>query len=50
VLDIVNEDDLLVIGARGRGVLAALLLGSVASYCVRHAPCPVLVVPASSPR
>jgi len=50
LLDIVNEDDLLVIGARGRGVLAALLLGSVASYCVRHAPCPVLVVPASSPR
>lgn len=38
-------DDLLVIGTRGLGGVLGLLLGSVASYSIRHAPCPVLVVP-----
>lgn len=37
--------DLLVIGTRGRGTVARVLLGSVASSVVRHAPCPVLLVP-----
>ena len=37
--------DLLVIGSRGLGVIAHALLGSVAEKIVRHAPCPVLVVP-----
>jgi nucleotide-binding universal stress UspA family protein len=35
---------LLVVGSRGRGAFTAALLGSVASYCVQHAPCPVVVV------
>ena len=35
--------DLLVVGGRGRGELPGMHLGAVASYCVHHAPCPVLV-------
>ena len=39
--------DLLVLGSRGFGPLAAGLLGSVSSELVRQAACPVLVVPRS---
>ena len=41
--------DLLVAGSRGRGGFSALLLGSVSSACVHHAPCPVVVVPSPRP-
>lgn len=37
--------DLIVIGARGLGLLDRVLVGSVAAKIIRHAPCPVLVVP-----
>ena len=40
--------DLIAIGTHGRGGLKRLLLGSTAEAVVRHAPCPVLVVPESS--
>lgn len=39
-----EKADLLVIGSHGRSGMAKLLLGSVASHVVGHAPCSVLVV------
>ena len=42
-----RETDLLVIGAGRRGVLRRLLYRRVSRYCLTHAACPVLVVPAS---
>lgn len=44
-----GEADLLVIGAHGQSDRASSPLGSIAQYCVAHAWCPVLVVPAPVP-
>lgn len=40
--------DLIVIGSHGRSGVQRMLLGSVAEEVMRHAPSPVLVVPASA--
>jgi nucleotide-binding universal stress UspA family protein len=45
LLDAAVGAQLLVVGSRGHGTLAGMLLGSVSQHCVQHAPCPVVVVP-----
>jgi len=40
--------DMLVLGSRGAGGFARLMLGSVADQVVQHALCPVLIVPPES--
>lgn len=42
-----QDSDLLVVGRRDHARMRHLLLGSVADQCVRHAPCPTMVVPRS---
>ena len=44
LLDAARAAELLVVGSRGRGTMADLLLGSVSERCVRHATCPVVVI------
>lgn len=39
-----NNVDLIVVGTHGRGMMAHLLIGSVAERVVRMSPCPVLTV------
>jgi universal stress protein A len=39
-----NAIDLIVVGTHGRGMVAHILMGSVAERVVRTAPCPVLTV------
>lgn len=46
ILDIAKSQNsnVIVMGSRGLGKLAGLLLGSTSQKVVSHAPCPVLIV------
>ncbi|HXB14717.1 MAG TPA: universal stress protein [Solirubrobacteraceae bacterium] len=43
LVDASRDADLLVVGSRGHGEFADILLGSVGVHCATHAHCPVLV-------
>jgi nucleotide-binding universal stress UspA family protein len=49
LIDKSGEVDVLVLGHRGRGGFASMLLGSVSLQCVLHAHCPVIVVRPTGP-
>jgi nucleotide-binding universal stress UspA family protein len=40
-----NDADMLVVGSRGSGGFARLLMGSVSSQVSHHATCPVVIIP-----
>lgn len=49
LIDLSSDAQMLVVGSRGHGGFAGLLLGSVSAACAEHATCPVLVVHGTTP-
>ena len=46
IVDNSRDAELIVVGRRGLGAVRSIVLGSVSSYVIQHATCPVLVIPA----
>jgi nucleotide-binding universal stress UspA family protein len=46
LIDASSDADLLVVGSRGAGGFARLMLGSVSTEVSHHAHCPIVIVPA----
>ena len=47
LVELARDADLLVVGSRGRGGFAGVMLGSISQRCAGHSPCPVVVVPSA---
>lgn len=45
LIEAAEDADLLVVGTRGHGGFAGLLLGSVSQQCAHHSPCPIVIIP-----
>jgi nucleotide-binding universal stress UspA family protein len=45
--ELARDAVMLVVGRHRAGVVREVLLGSVSAACVRHATCPVVVIPAA---
>ena len=45
ILDAARDASMIVVGARGMGGFARLLMGSVSTHLIYHARCPVVVIP-----
>jgi nucleotide-binding universal stress UspA family protein len=48
LLNASKDADMLVVGSRGAGGFARLVMGSVRAQVAQHASCPVVVIPAES--
>jgi nucleotide-binding universal stress UspA family protein len=49
LVDVAHDADYLAVGTEHKNALSRVILGSVSLYCMRHAVCPVVVVPAPRP-
>jgi len=49
LIDLSHTVQLVVVGSRGHGGFAGLLLGSVGQQLMHHAECPVMIVHAPKP-
>ncbi len=48
LVDQAADAELLVLGSHGRGPVLRAMLGSVSTYCVHHATCNTVIVPAAA--